>query len=335
MSGQFVWYELMTSDSSSALKFYPAVTGWGTDEFDKVQNTMWTADDVPLGGVVQLTPEQLAHRMPSHWLPYISVDDVDASAQQAAGLGGRVLFGPQDIPGTGRFAVIADPQGASFAIYRSVDPSEGFNGTRRLGRFVWHELLTTNVDSAFDFYRKLFGWNKTTSFDMGPDVGLYQMFGKAGAEYGGMFKGSGRMEDMRPFWTCYVHVKDVKKAAEIAQKRGAQVVNGPMEVPGGDWIAVIMDPQGAAFAVHQNPIPTAKGAQKGAQKAAKKSARKSARKGAKKGAKKGARKGAAKAARKSGKKGARTSSGKSALRSARKGSKKAARKTARKKGRKR
>lgn len=179
MSGQFVWYELMTSDSSSALRFYPAVTGWGTDEFDKVQYTEWTADDVPLGGVVQLTSEQMEHGVPSHWLPYISVDDVNAAAAQAASLGGRLSFGPHDIPGTGRFAVLADPQGASFAIYRSLEPAEGFTGTRKIGRFSWHELLTTDVDAAFDFYRRMFGWQRTSAFDMGADVGVYQMFGKA------------------------------------------------------------------------------------------------------------------------------------------------------------
>ena len=319
MSGQFVWYELMTSDSSSALEFYPAVTGWDTDEFDKVQYTMWTADRVPLGGVVQLTPEQVEHGVPNHWLPYISVDDVDLAAQQATSHGGKVLFGPHDIPGTGRFAVLADPQGASFAIYRSVDPSEGFDGTRRPGRFVWHELLTTDLNAAFDFYRKMFGWKKTSAFDMGPDVGLYQMFGKDGAEYGGMFKGAEAWNAPKPSWTCYVHVKDVKKAAAIAQKRGGQIVNGPMEVPGGDWIAVIIDPQGATFAVHQNPVTTT-------------SARKGARKVARKGVRKGARKGARKSITKAGGRGGTRRTGKSAVR---KTARRGAKKTARKKGRKR
>jgi hypothetical protein len=296
------------------------VTGWGTDEFDKMQYTMWTADGVPLGGVVQLTPEQIEHGMPNHWLPYISVDDVDTAARQAASLGGKVLFGPHDIPGTGRFAVLADPQGASFAIYRSLDPSEGFNGTRRLGRFAWHELLTTDLDAAWEFYRKMFGWTRTSAFDMGPDVGMYQMFGQGGAEYGGMFRGSGRTNNMRPFWTCYVHVKDVKKAAKIAEDRGGQIVNGPMEVPGGDWIAVIMDPQGAAFAVHQNP----KTADRGARKPARKSARKGGRKSGRTGGRKSGRTGGRKTGRLDGRKGDRKGPGKRASGRGGKGARKSA-----------
>jgi predicted enzyme related to lactoylglutathione lyase len=140
-----------------------------------------------------------------------------------------------------------------FAVYKPLEPGYAFDGTRHVGRFVWHELLTSDMDAAFDFYRQMFQWEETSAFDMGSDVGLYRMFGQKSGEYGGMFKGSGRMAGMQPFWTCYVHVKDVEKAAALATKRGGQVVNGPMEVPGGDVIAVIMDPQGAAFAVHQNP----------------------------------------------------------------------------------
>jgi len=254
MHGQFVWYELLTSDTASALKFYPAITGWGTEEFDQTQYTMWTSDKEPLGGVMQLRPDQLAQGRPSSWVPYIAVYDVDAAVKQVTSLGGSVQFGPRDIPGTGRFAIMTDPQKAVFAIYKAIDDSPGFDGTRKPGRFVWHELLTTDVDAAFDFYRKMFGWEKTTASDMGPDVGMYQMYGMKGAEYGGIFKGTGRTANLPPFWTCYVHVKDVKKAAQTATKLGGQVVSGPLEIPGGEWVAMIVDPQGAAFAVHQNAL---------------------------------------------------------------------------------
>ena len=253
MHGQFTWYDLNTSDVKSALSFYPALTGWGTEDWSEMEYTMWTVDGTPLGGVVQLTPEQKAQGLPNHWMPYVEVRDVDQSAAQAQSLGGKVWFGPQDIPGTGRFAVLSDPQGATFAVYKPLEAGYAFDGTRHLGRFVWHELLTSDMDAAFNFYRQMFQWEETSAFDMGPEVGLYRMFGQKGGEYGGMFNRSGRMAGMQPFWTCYVHVKDVEKAAALATKRGGQVVNGPMEVPGGDVIAVIMDPQGAAFAIHQGP----------------------------------------------------------------------------------
>jgi predicted enzyme related to lactoylglutathione lyase len=278
MHGQFTWYDLNTSDVKAALSFYPALTGWGTEEWAEMEYTMWTVDGAPLGGVVQLTPEQKAQGLPNHWMPYVEVRDVDQSATQAESLGGKIWFGPQDIPGTGRFAVLSDPQGAVFAVYKPLEPGYAFDGTRHVGRFVWHELLTSDMDAAFDFYRQMFQWEETNAFDMGPDVGLYRMFGQKGGEYGGMFIGSGRMAEMPPFWTCYVHVKDVEKAAALATKRGGQVVNGPMEVPGGDVIAVIMDPQGAAFAIHQNPkAATTSPAPKTRRPSKKKSARKAAK----------------------------------------------------------
>ncbi len=315
MHGQFTWYDLNTSDVRSALSFYPPITGWGTEEWAEMEYTMWTVDGAPLGGVVKLNEQQIAQGLPNHWMPYVEVGDVDQAATKAESLGGKLRYGPENIPGTGRFAVLSDPQGAVFAVYKPLEPGYAFDGKRQVGRFVWHELMSSDIDAAFDFYRKMFQWEETTAFDMGPEIGTYRMFGQKGAEYGGMFNRSGRMAELQPFWTCYVHVKDVEKAAALATQRGGQVVNGPMEVPGGDIIAVIMDPQGAAFAVHQNPrgfvaesTPSGAGANLGGKardvgtrvaKAAKKASRKVA-KAAKKTAKKTSRrikKAAKKAAR--------------------------------------
>ena len=104
---------------------------------------------------------------------------------------------------------------------------------------------------AYDFYQKLFGWEKTGDFDMGP-MGMYQLFGRNGQPVGGMWTKPKDMP-MPPNWLLYVNVDDVHKTAEAVKANGGQVLNGPMEVPGGDWIAQCMDPQGAAFAVHQRP----------------------------------------------------------------------------------
>lgn len=250
MHGQFVWYELMTSDAAGAKKFYPSVTGWGTEDWQNANYTMWTASGIPLGGIVQLRPDQLQQGMQPNWMPYVEASDVDGTARLAASIGGRVLFGPQDIPGTGRFAVLADPQGAVFAIYKSLSPTEAFDGEPIVGHFSWHELLTTDAVSAFEFYRRLFGWEKTGEFEMGPS-GTYQMYGRGGKRYGGIFNRSDEMGNVPPFWTCYVAVRDIDKAVAAVKQNGGMLMYGPMEVPGGDWVAGVMDPQRAAFALHQ------------------------------------------------------------------------------------
>jgi predicted enzyme related to lactoylglutathione lyase len=247
MHGQFVWYELTTPDVDGARKFYPPITGWGTQQFDK-DYTMWTTGGVPFAGIFTLGPEQRQQGIPPNWMPYIEVNSVDETARKVSALGGTVVVPPTDIPGTGRFAVVRDPQGATFGLYKSSTASRAWDGTPTLGRFSWHELMTTDYKKAFDFYRQLFGWEKTGEMDMGGG-NPYFMYGMNGTMYGGMFTRPPEMAGMSPFWMIYVNVKDVKKAVDIATKAGAYVKQPPMEVPGG-MIAILGDPQGAAFAVH-------------------------------------------------------------------------------------
>ena len=78
---------------------------------------------------------------------------------------------------------------------------------------------------------------------------MYQMFSRNGVMLGGMFNASPQMP-APPGWLHYVLVDDVNRAVEAVTSGGGQVLNGPMEVPGGDWIAQCTDPQGAMFAVH-------------------------------------------------------------------------------------
>jgi uncharacterized protein len=248
MHGQFVWYELTTPDVAGAKKFYPPLTGWGTQQFDK-DYTMWTTRGVPFAGIFQLGPEQRQKGIPPNWMPYVDVDNVDDTARKATSLGGKTMHGPQDIPNTGRFAVLQDPQGAVFGVYKSNRSSQAWDGTPIIGRFSWHELMTTDYKKASEFYRQLFGWEKTGEMDMG-DGNMYFMYGLKGKMFGGMFNRPPEMSGMSPFWLMYVHVKDIKKAVDAATRAGAFVKQPPMEVPGG-MIAILGDPQGAAFAFHQ------------------------------------------------------------------------------------
>ena len=145
-------------------------------------------------------------------------------------------------------AVLADPQGTVFAVYTPEAPTPS-SDTPALGEFSWHELATTDPAAALGFYSALFGWEKTNSFDMGPESGLYQMYGWGGKSMGGIYKKPADMP-APPNWLPYAMVANADQAAARATAAGGQIVNGPMEVPGGDRIAVILDPQGAAFAVH-------------------------------------------------------------------------------------
>ena len=244
--GRFVWYDLMTTDPKKAEPFYTRVAGWGTQPFEGMPYTMWTRDGAPIGGVGQVEPPG----MPPHWLAYIAVPNVDAAVTQAEGLGGRTAVPGTDIPNVGRFAVLADPQGAVFAVFTPAGAGQAPGPERdpKLGEFSWHELTTTDYKKAFAFYQAMFGWEKTGEHDMGP-MGMYFMFGRNGRELGGMFNTTGDLK-MPPNWTLYINVDSADAAAERVKAHGGQVLNGPMEVPGGDRIAQCTDPQGAVFAVH-------------------------------------------------------------------------------------
>jgi hypothetical protein len=246
--GRFVWHELMTTDTKAASAFYPKVTSWRTQAWDKDPSyTLWLSPKGPFGGVRTL-PDAARSQGPA-WLAYIGTPDVDTTLQHAQKLGARVSMGATDIPDTGRMAVLADPQGASFALF-SAAAGSGAGGGNGPSDFSWHELTTSDVEGAMRFYAELFGWREVNKHDMGP-MGVYHLIGPAGAPQPsiGMYQ-SPPDKPMPTRWMCYAHVTDIDKSANAAKSGGGKVVHGPMEVPGGTWIAHCIDPQGAAFAVH-------------------------------------------------------------------------------------
>ncbi len=249
--GKFVWYDLVTADPKAAQDFYGKLIGWGTQEYEGGDQpyTMWTNKETPLGGVMELPEEAKAAGAPPHWMAYVSVDDVEKTVSQVKKAGGSVLHEATDVPGAGSFAVLADPQGAAFAVYKSSNPPAQESAEKdEIGGFSWNELATSDYKGAFSFYSELFGWEPQEAMDMGPG-GIYQIYGRSGAPLGGMFN---KPEEMPgpPMWLYYVSVEDVNVSVAKVAELGGQVLNGPMEVPGGDMIAQCVDPQGALFALH-------------------------------------------------------------------------------------
>jgi predicted enzyme related to lactoylglutathione lyase len=207
--------------------------------------------ETQVGGVMQLPDEAKQQGAPPHWLAYVAVPSVDDTLRQAERLGAKKLVGPMDIPTVGRIAVLQDPQGAVFAVYTPSGDAPGHDGVPAVGEFSWHELATSDYAAAFEFYTALYGWVKTEAMDMGPGGGTYQMFGRIpGRSIGGMSNKPADQPGPPASWLYYVTVPDVHAKVEQVKQLGGQVLNGPMEVPGGDFVAQCMDPQGAAFAIH-------------------------------------------------------------------------------------
>ncbi len=247
--GRFVWYDLMTTDQEKAIDFYSEVVGWTTEDWPNAPQryAMWKpAAGGMIGGSVQFPPDQAS--LHPHWLGYIATPNVDDTVAQTTKLGGKVVKPADDIPTVGRSAVLADPQGAIFGVFTPEGDAPGHEGTADIGEVSWHELYTTDYEAAFKFYSQLFGWEKGQSMDMGP-MGIYQIFTRNGRDIGGMMNKPD--PSMPSGWTYYFRVPDINDVVNRIKASGGQVVNGPMEVPGGDIIVNAADPQGGFFAVHQ------------------------------------------------------------------------------------
>ena len=245
----FVWYDVMTTDTKASETFYKAVIGWSAkDSGVPGQNyTLLSAGAAMVGGLMPIPEDARKAGAGPAWMGYIGVDDVDAFAKRVQKAGGAIHKPPSDIPGVGRFAVAADPHGAGFILFKPASdqqPPPVTAGTP--GHIGWHELYAGDREGAWTFYADLFGWTKDTAIDMGA-MGTYQLFATGGAAVGGMMTKPAHVP--RPGWLFYFNVDAIDSAIARVKANGGDVLNGPMQVPGGSWIAQCRDPQGAQFAM--------------------------------------------------------------------------------------
>lgn len=237
--GRFSWYDLMTTDADAVVPFYRELLGW------RIETEMmgpFPVHAIHVGGrrIGSIIPEDGIPA--SHWMPYVAVEDVDATAARVASLGGEVCVPPTDLPIGGRFAVVADPAGAYFSVMRHPDvPASHHPGDHD---FVWDELSTADPQSAAVFYRQVFGWNITL-----PDGSDYWHVKDGDIDFAGMTAPHG--EGQPPHWLSYVAVEDAAEIAQRVPELGGTILAGPMALPNVGTIAVLRDPAGAVLALYQ------------------------------------------------------------------------------------
>jgi predicted enzyme related to lactoylglutathione lyase len=252
-TGTFCWADLQTTDPATARAFYAKVLGWTfTDVTGSMPYAVASVDGGMTAGVMALPAPAKAAGAPPHWLPYVAVDDVDATVARAAELGGRVLS-PTMTTGEGAFAVLADPTGGVFAVWRP---------TRSMGTIVygetggvgWDELVSTDVVAARDFYTALFDW----TFEVVPMPNVeYTMLKNGDVGVAGLMAMPAEDPGGRSFWTVYFVVDDADEAFATATANGAQVMMPLMDVATVGRFAFLTDPQGAMFAVIKMEAPAA------------------------------------------------------------------------------
>ena len=248
----FIWYELMTTDAAAARAFYQKVFDWEARPagVPGIDYTLLAAGGRDVGGLFPMATEGCGGEAPADmmpcWLGYIASPDVDEDARRIAAAGGRVLKEPTDIPGVGRFAVVADPHGAVFQVMAGTTGQEFEPGPEwSPGHVGWHELSAGDGNAAWRWYSDLFGWTEQEVMDMGP-AGSYRIFSTGRGPCGGRLTKTPEMPG--PMWLFYFCVRDVDDAIARATGGGGTLLMGPHEVPGGAWIATFLDPQGAMFA---------------------------------------------------------------------------------------
>ena len=249
VTGRFNWYELMTSDPGAAGKFYEKVIGWSAQPMGEAGDgspyTVFATSDGGVAGMMKIPAE--AGGMPPSWMGYIAVDNVDDYTRRYEAAGGVVHRQPADIPGVGRFSVVADPQGAVVNLFTPLPTDNAPPAKAEPGYPSWRELMTTDGPKAVDWYVSMFGWEKSTPYDMGP-MGVYQLMAYDGEDRMGIMT---RPEQMPvSHWGYVFRVDGAGAAAERVKAAGGTITNGPMQVPTGEWIVQIQDPQGAHLSLH-------------------------------------------------------------------------------------
>lgn len=251
----FGWYVLRSTDPAGSAAFYGSLLGFrsqpsaaavGSDEATDLE--LWDGS-TRIGAIGLLPPRARAMGAPSHWLGQVAVVDLDAALATCMAAGATVL-GPLMATGTGRVAVLRDPQGAVLAL-RTGGPWADRGGVVR------HELQTTDVAAAVGFYRELLGLEPLPLRTRGElsyvpfrfRDGRAPTDGAACDSHGGIVD-SARAAHIHPHWLPHFGCDDLEQAAIRVRALGGTIAYGPGPAPSGGRVLICDDPQGAAFALY-------------------------------------------------------------------------------------
>jgi hypothetical protein len=248
MHGSFIWYELLTTDAEAASAFYGDVIGWNSRDagVPGVDYRIFSSGGTDVAGHMTM-PQGAPEAMRPLWLGYVGVDDVDAAVEAITSAGGSVHMPAMDLPGVGRMALVADPQGVPFYVMRGEgeQASAAFSVTDA-GHCRWNELTTSDPAAALAFYTGHFGWEKGDAMPMG-EMGDYQFINHGGEMIGAVMRT--QPDGRPPMWSFYFGVPEIDAAAARIGANGGAIHAGPMEIPGGEYAVVASDPQGVMFGI--------------------------------------------------------------------------------------
>jgi predicted enzyme related to lactoylglutathione lyase len=245
------WFELSTTDQTSALEFYRELFGWQDDPQPVPEGEPYhiqRKDEDSVAAISGQMPDEAAQGIPPHWSVYLAVDDLDAVAGKVEGAGGQVIAPPFDVMDVGRMAVISDPTGGVVCLWQA-GTNIGAGSVDEAGAPSWAELVTTDPAKAAAFYESVLGVEVAAGAQP-PGAPPYTLLKVGGEDVAGVMQITPEMAQMPTVWTAYFGVDDLDASAAQVQSLGGQVMVPPTDIPEGRF-AVAADRQQAIFGLYE------------------------------------------------------------------------------------
>lgn len=238
--GKVVWHDLVTDDVAAAKEFYGKLLGWSFEQHGKY--TLVINDNKPIGGMVKFG-DSGTDRKSAGWIPYFSMPDVDDTAKWILSMGGRILDGPGNMTGRGRYATVADPLETPLVILHSSSgdpaPTEA-----RVGEWFWDELWTTDVEAALSFYQNLEGY-AAQRVSTEEDETYWVLLDENDRETVGITEVP--FEELLSQWVPALKVTNLAELAQRVSLLGGEVIIPPDHPLSDGRVALVRDPTGGIF----------------------------------------------------------------------------------------
>jgi len=250
LPGKIIWHDLITDTPAASEAFYTELFGW---EFESVglgfgasasaNYKLIRHDGRLIGGMIDQTRLSVEEDI-SQWIVLVSTDDIERSVQVVVDDGGTVFTPPTALADRGRIAVVADPQGALFALLETKD-GDPLDHQPGLNDFLWNELWTNDTAAAVGFYQHLAGYDLEEKVVTADES--YQYLSKDGVPRAGIL--ANPIEDLAPLWSTYIRVEDPAAITARVEALGGRVLLPVHERQLGVQVALIAGPSGAGIVI--------------------------------------------------------------------------------------
>jgi len=246
--GKVVWADLVTPDIEGAKRFYGALLGWTFRDVPGDPNySLALLNGEPVAGLFH-KPLPTAQAQQPTWLTFLAVRDVNAAQEAAVRLGGKVISKAHNYPQRGRQAILADPDGAKFAVLAAQggDPPDYL---AEPGEWIWSSLLVKDPKGEAAFYKSLFGYDVYDLASEGDSDAQHYILSSDDYARAGLNALPADSKRRHPHWLNFVRVTDAADAANKAVGLGGRVLVEPRVDRHGGRLAIVADPSGAPFGV--------------------------------------------------------------------------------------